>query len=217
MADADTQTNTAEQLTETAEYMATAITRGFQLHDEGNREEALEAFAIVDRNQFAHIDDQEVRRAAEAFVDALWAKDEIEEQHIEDNGEFRKAELRMADWSPVQDALERRADVIGMDEAYAHQATKAWRNHKTGGDYWTPFMEAQLHQLKAAMQDPNIPHKPRYGQSGYGPEVMRYLTCVELHDMHSKEHWRQAKQMMVPYYERILKAHQKNGYPIHPR
>jgi len=33
---------------------------------------------------------------------------------------------------------------------------------------------------------------------------MRYVLAVELHDMHTDAYWEQAKDVMIPYFERIL-------------
>jgi hypothetical protein len=94
-----------------------------------------------------------------------------------------------------------------MDHRYAIQSTVAWRNHKIGEDYWTPLRRAQMYELRAALQDPDYPDKPRYGQSGHGPEPARYALAVELHDMRSLEHYQEALDIMRPYFEKVLDAH----------
>jgi hypothetical protein len=194
---------------EAAAHMAEQICIGFRAHDRGDREEAIEAFCAVDAMQFAHLDRETARHAAVAYVDALWAKDEIERAHTE-CGEIDKAALVNADWGPVRSRFRERASIAGVDPKYADASTKGWRNHKTGGDYWTPIQRAQTYELRVAMQEPEYPHKPRYGQSGFGPEASRYALAVELHDMRSADHWEQAERTMVPYFERVLRAHE-NG------
>lgn len=190
-----------------ARYLAEQICSGFQLHDRRQREESIEAFYAVDRNQFPDLTDDEAFRAAEAYVDALWAKDEIEKRHETGDGEFDHRAVRDADYSPVHEYLRRRADVVGMDPTYAERTTEAWQNHKAGRDYWTPFMAAQTIELRTALGDPDYPDKPRGGQSGFGPLAARYVVGVELHDMHSNPAWDEAIRIMTPYYRRILEAH----------
>jgi len=192
-----------------AAHMAEQICVGFRAHDRGDREEAIDAFWAVDALQFAHLDRETARHAAVAYVDALWAKDEIERAHTE-CGEIDRAALADADWEPVRSRFRERASIAGIDPKYADASTEAWRNHKTGSDYWTPIQRAQTYELRVAMQEPEYPHKPRYGQSGFGPEASRYALAVELHDMRSADHWEQAKRTMVPYFERVLRAH-RNG------
>ncbi|MFB6109220.1 MAG: hypothetical protein ABEJ82_10370 [Haloplanus sp.] len=189
---------------ESARYMADQLCRGFVEHDRRNREEAVEAFAAVDSLQFRHLDPADARRAAVGYVDALWEKDAVEETAMVD-GELDPVQLADADWSPVEAAFERRARAAGIDLRYADRTTAAWRAHKVGGDYWTPMMRAQTYELRAALQDPDYPNKPRHGQSGFGPEPARYALGNELHDTRQ---WDQAREVMRPYFECVLRAHE---------
>lgn len=189
------------------DYMAEQVCRGFRHHDRGNRDAAVEAFFAVDYRQFAHLDAAEARAAAEAYVDALWAKDRLEDRHRHAGGLDRDA-LAAADWGPVESAFRERAVHATIDPRYAERSTTAWLHHKTGRDYWTPMARAQVLELRAALQDPDYPQKPSDGLAGPGPEAMRYALAVELHDMHTEDHWSQAKAVMRPYYERVLEAHQ---------
>ena len=195
-----------------AREMAEQVCLGFRWHDRRERTRAVEAFAAVDRRQFAHLDATTARAAAAAYVDALWAKDEVEASCTVD-GELDYDALAEADWGAVRSAFAKRAALVGMDPAYAEASTLAWKRHKVGGDYARPMQRAQVCELRAAIGDPEYPHKPHQGQSGYGPEAARYLLAVELHDMHTEGHWEQAQEVMVPYYERILRAHEGNPEP----
>ncbi len=173
---------------------------GFVCHDERKREKAVEAFAAVDRFQFSHVSDEVARKASAAYVDALWVKDSLEEEHTVD-GEIDFEALNAADWSAVRQGFERRARLVGINLEYAELTTTAWRRHKVGmGDYRTPFQKAQMYELRTALQDSDYPHKPRYGQSGYGPEPARYVLGVELHDT---RRFGEALEVMTPYFERI--------------
>jgi hypothetical protein len=205
MTTTDIRTNDRSR-TQTAEYLAKQLCEGFVAHDERDRDRANDAFAEVDRGQFRHLDRTEAREAAVAYVDALWAKDRVERESMVD-GEIDPALLATANWDPVESAFRRRAEVVGMDCRYAIQSTIGWRNHKIGGDYWTPLRRAQMFELRAALQDPDYPDKPRYGESGHGPEPVRYALAVELHDMRSLEHYEQALEIMQPYFEKVLDAH----------
>jgi len=195
-------------LVDVAREMAERICLGFRFHDRRERTRAVEAFAAVDRRQFDHLDRQTARAAASAYVDALWAKDEVEAECTVD-GELDYELLAAADWGSVRKAFARRAALVGMDSRYAEASTLAWKRHKVGGDYGRPMQRAQVNELRAAMRDPDYPHKPHQGQSGFGPEAARYLLAVELHDMHTEDCWKQAKRTMIPYYERILRAHER--------
>ena len=191
---------------ETAQHMAEQICLGFQAHDRKRRDEAIEAFGTVDALQFQHVDSETATHAATAYVEALWAKDDVEVDHMAD-GEIDDDDLAAADWESVREKFRERASIVGMDPRYAELSTTAWRNHKTGRDYWTTIQRAQVIELRAAMHDEEYPQKPRYGQSGFGPEAARYALAVELHDMHTDRHWQQAMDVMVPYFEAILEAH----------
>lgn len=184
----------------TARGLARELCLGFKYHDDRERERAIDAFATVDRAQFDHVSAETARAASVAYVDALWEKDAVE-RSCTIHGRMDKDALDAADWSDVRAAFARRAELVGMDEAYAEQSTLAWRRHKTGGDYWTPMQRAQMYELRAALETSDYPDKPRYGQSGFGPEPARYALGVELHDTRN---WEQAQRVMVPYFERIL-------------
>ena len=187
----------------TASYMADQLCRGFIHHDRRERDAAVEAFAAVDRLQFAHLAPDDARRAAVGYVDALWLKDDVEESCRVD-GELDPERLRAADWSAVTEAFERRAVAAGIELQYAELTTEAWVQHKVGGDYWTPMMHAQTLELRAALQDSAYPDKPRHGQGGFGAEPARYTLGNELHDTRQ---WAQAREVMAPYFQRVLDGH----------
>jgi len=180
---------------------------GFVYHDKQHREMAVDAFAVADTFQFQHVSEEAAREASVAYVDALWEKDRLEEKHTI-NGELDRDALEDADWSPVAEAFERRASLVGIDPKYAELSTVAWRRHKVGGDYWTPMQQAQMYEIRAALQDPDYPHKPRDGQSGFGPEPSRYTLGNELHDMRRFE---EGLEVMTPYFERIARAHEDHS------
>ncbi|WP_251344263.1 hypothetical protein [Haloplanus halophilus] len=183
-----------------ASVMADKLCDGFIHHDQREYEASVQAFTAVDMVQFDHLDDAEARLAAMGYVDALWAKDEVEES-CRVNGRIDAEQLTEADWSPVREAFERRASIAGIDPRYAELTTEAWINHKTEGDYLTPTMRAQMLELRAALQQPTYPEKPRHGQYGFGPEPVQYALGIELHDM---RRWEQAREAMTPYFQYIL-------------
>jgi len=201
------QSNSITRGEQEPKEVAKQLALGFKAHDERNREEAIEAFAVVDQFQFCHVSVETARKAAEAYVDALWEKDAVEQSCMVD-GEMDMDALDEANWEPVRLAFERRASLVGMNPAYAELSTVAWRRHKTGGDYWTPMMKAQMYELRAALQDPDYPHKPRYGQSGFGPEPAQYNLGVEYHDTRQ---WKKAVQAMTPYFQRIADEHAQHS------
>lgn len=194
----------------TAREMAEHLGAVFRAHDNANREKAINSLIEVDRRQFPALDSDDIRMAATAFVDALWAKDRIEFEHLSD-GEINEETLREADYSRAIQKLRQRAAIIDADPQYAITKVQAWRQHKLGGDYWTPFQRSQVYELRAVLDDPEYPHKPRAGQSGPGPEAMRYVLAFELHDMHTERHWLQGVRVMTPYFLRILTHHNGGG------
>ena len=193
----------AQDVGRTASYMADQLCKGFIYHDQRRREDAIEAFTAVDTLQFAHLDEDDARRAAIGYVNALWIKDDIEET-CRVNGELDPDKIAAADWSDMTAAFERRAEAAGIDRQYAELTTEAWVKHKTGGEYWTPMMHAQMLELRAALQDPTYPNKPRHGQGSFGPEPTRYILGNELHDT---RRWEQARDVMTPYFQRIIEEH----------
>lgn len=200
---ADEDAGTVERV---ARHMARELCAGFRYHDRGERDAAVESFTEVDRRQFAHVDDEAARQAARAYVDALWAKDDLEADHV-DGDRIDPESIRDGDWGRVRDALAERAAVLDIDREYATATTRAWRNHKANGDYWTPMLRAQLIEYRAAVGDEGYPDKPSDGRAGFGAAPVRYLLGVELHDLHTGERWEEAVRVMEPYYRGIIRAH----------
>lgn len=193
-----------------ARRVATHLCEGFVAHDQRDGDACLTAFAAVDRAQFPHLSPAAADRAGGAYAASLWAKDAVEAPYIEGDRVVDPEGLAAADWSPVQEWLERRADIVGMDPAYAERTTTAWKRHKTGGDYWTPTMAAQRFELEAAIGTTDYPAKPRFGTDGFGHLATRYLTGVELHDMRTDDHWEQAVDVMTEYFAGLF-ARQERG------
>lgn len=192
---------------ELAKHMAVNVCRGFNSHDDRERQACIEAFYEVDRYQFPSLPDEEVRQAAKAYVDALWAKDEVEEPHLREDGTLDREALADADRRPIEIPLERRADIVGMPHEYASATAEGWIKHKTGGDYWTPHMSSQRHEVRAALGDPDYPHKRGTSPTGVGSLPARYLVAIELHDLKSEERVAEAVDVMQTYYSEILRAH----------
>lgn len=193
----------------TARYLSKQLAAGFQAHDRGSYSDAVGHFYAIDEYQFQNLADDKLHLAARAFVEALRAKDEVEFQCLQ-HGDIQQEAIMEADYSPVRNKLRQRAAIIGADSNYAVKKAEAWRKHKAGGNYWTPFGWSQVHELRAALQNPDYPPKPRAGKSGLGPEPLRYVLAFELHDMHTKRHWEQGIEVMVPYYESILMSDTEN-------
>ncbi|MFC6973463.1 hypothetical protein ACFQL1_20015 [Halomicroarcula sp. GCM10025709] len=190
--------------------MAEHLAIVFRAHDNSNKEKAIEALQEIDKRQFPELSDDAVKLASEAFVNSLWEKDRIEFDHLK-NGTIDRAGLRGADYSPAIQQLRQRATIIGADQRYAITKAEAWKQHKIGGDYWSPFQRSQVYELRAALDDPEYPDKPRAGQAGPGPEAMRYALAFELHDMHTERHWLQGVRVMTPYFTKILAHHEDGG------
>ncbi|MDZ7745110.1 MAG: hypothetical protein U5K28_00730 [Halobacteriales archaeon] len=135
----------------------------FRHSDQGYRKQALTACKEVDARQFQYLDEEEVHLASSALIDALRAKDDIELQTLQQGG-FDQTAVEDADYSPVTQKLRERAVIVGADQRYATEKTKAWRPHKAGGDYWTPYQRAQMYELRAApLQNPAYPRSRKRG------------------------------------------------------
>ena len=186
--------------------LAVQVCKGYRAHDDRDRSTAIDSFAYVDDAQFEHLSTDEAREAATALVDALWAKDDVEESFVIDGVVERPAELAQADWSAVEAALCRRARIVGMDETYGRLTTESWKQHKVGGEYSLPVLEAQRLEVGAAIGTDSYPSKDRAGRSGFGELPARYLVAVELHDKRSERAQKRIVEVMTPYFETILDA-----------
>lgn len=191
---------------ERARYTAAQLCLAFIAHDQRDRDTCVDALYEVDSRQFGHLPESAVHEGSFAFADALWAKDRVEAPYVEGQTVQDVEGLDEADWSPLRQALARRADALGIEAAYAEATTTAWRRHKTGGDYWTPTLRAQRHELDAALPPAATTAKEEFGGSGFGSLPARYLVAVECHDCHSPEDWTEAVSVMTPYFEALFAA-----------
>lgn len=191
--------------------MAETLCEGLRRHDNRDRSGSVDAFHYVDARQFAHLSESESRAAAEAYVDGLWRKDEVEQPYASDGRIVDLDGLAQADWSPVVDELERRARIVGMDPAYATLTTDSWKRHKVGGDYWTPILHAQKIECAVAFAGDRATAETSTRPDAIGHLPARYLVGVELHDLHTEGHWHQAVEIMTPYFEAILDSHDGPG------
>lgn len=183
---------------QTAERAAEAMVNGFIFHDRGDYEQSIEAFTIADKIHFG-VDEETARGAAEGYVNALKAKDELED-YVD-----TMSDLDSVSWFSVFKPLRKRANALGINTQYAHLTTEAWKQHKIGGDYWTPVLEAQQYVVQAAIDDPEYPHKQSDGRNGYGPEPALYLVSVECHDLHTESRVELGKRIMTEYYKQIIR------------
>lgn len=191
---------------ERARYTAAQLCLAFIAHDDRDRDTCVEALREVDDRQFGHLEETSARAGSVAFADALWAKDRVEAPYVDERTVRDADGLDEADWSPVRQALTQRAEALGIDTEYAEATTTAWRRHKTGGDYWTPTLRAQRHELDAALPETATTTKAGFGGSGFGSLPSRYLVAVECHDRHSPESWTEAVSVMTPYFEALFAA-----------
>jgi len=185
-----------------AETAATAICEGMKLHDEGEYEQAIEEFTTTDAIWF-DVPTAVARGGAIGYVEALRSKDRLDDPSTDSPLSNRTL------WELVKSSLIARGEILGINRRYGIRTTQAWYQHKTGGDYWTPFLDAQRAVVQAAIDDPQYPRKGSDGTQGYGPEPVVYLLAVELHDLHSTERWKQAQQIMTMYFEQILRLREK--------
>jgi len=169
--------------------IARQLAHGSEAYDDRDRSAARGHFRVVDRYQFVNGD---ADRAADAYVDALWAKDRLEKA-------AGPAGLEFADWSPVVTALIDRCDAVGIADTYATSTAAAWRRHKVGGDYWTPILRAQMHEVRAIVGG-DYPRKDRGGAWGFGALPFLYGVGVEAHDVRA---WDIAIGAMTLYFERL--------------
>lgn len=199
---------TDRSVAERARRAAIQVCKGYRAHDDRARSAAVDAFAFVDDAQFQHLDGGEARAAATALVDALWAKDAVEGSFVSDGVVERPAALSAAGWDDVESPLRRRARIVGMDEAYGRLTTESWKRHKVGGEYSLPALEAQRIEVAAAVGTESYPTKDRAGRSGFGELPARYLVAIELHDDRDNRSSDRAVDVMTPYFETILAAHE---------
>lgn len=189
--------NSNDPIGSNAKRTAEELHRGFLAHDERDRGRACESFSAVDERQFTHLDADDARRAADAYVEALWEKDraELSSRLTGSDG------LDRARWGRVEKSLKRRAKILGMDEQYATKTTEAWKRHALGGEYRTPMMTAKLHEIHA-MIGMDGPEASLY-ESDLSHIVSRYLVGVEIHSRYDDSGGTQVAAIMTPYFEAI--------------
>ena len=199
--------------TDKAEHMAEQMCIAFMYHDRREWGMGVRALYQTERLQFPFLSTHDAYEVARLYMKALWEKDVVEAEHI-DGLDVDVEGLRNADWSPVVEPLVRRAELVGADPLYGVKTAAGWCEHKVGGDYWTPMMQAQHAEIRAAVGDPEYPEKPKYGQAGFGHLPAVYIAGVDCHDFHTESHWRRAVDLMTLYFQEILDA-QPDEWELH--
>lgn len=145
--------------TDKAEHMAEQMCIAFMYHDRREWGMGVQALYQTERLQFPFLSTHEAYEVARLYMKALWEKDVVEAEHM-DGLDVDVEGLRDADWSPVEEPLVRRAELVGADPLYGVKTAAGWCEHKVGGDYWTPMMQAQHAEIGPPSVIRSIPRNP---------------------------------------------------------
>ena len=196
---------------------------------------SIESFAISDRFNLVKSsqggyderpDDlfEDSLKAARGYVYALWAKDKVEREIIEENyedkeemqdidGGFSEEEVENADWSGVKKGFEMRAEALEIEDkdSYSELGIEAWKKHKLDGEICYNEMARKQHiEIKALVGENAFSDGSRNGQSQNGI-AHQWIAGVGEHDLTDQGivHWLDALNSAYNYYQGIAEGSSK--------
>lgn len=177
------------------------------------REKMVDAYL----REFPHVEEPETRRAADAFMDALFLHDEIENWEflglLTDNDDLAEVLQSDADkdhngnvakdsrWAQVEDDLSISCSAVGIDPAYAHKQTQFWKLHGQIHEYWEEIAhEAQSIKLRAML--------PSAGDNDIEQLAQYFVAGIKMHDAWGHQYkdrdLNELSDLVSRYYQRVF-------------
>ena len=173
-----------------AKDMANNIVQAYLEHDLKGYMKAAFYFASVLSLLFPKLSKDKIRRASQAYTEALRCHDEIEE-----GGHNNSSQLNHNGWHTVRNNLVEMCNALDLPEDYATETTEFFRHH---GVRDSRFVMHMLNSDKI------------FTSSIIGNDNLSlilgglYLACVRCHDIHDEYGVKFGKKLMETYYSVLL-------------
>ena len=154
-------------------------------------------FALSLRPLFPEFDNETILKACEAFTSALFAQSKLK-----DSKSLSKTEVLHDDrWEYVRNELIKMCDLLDIPKSYANETTEWFRYHGIRDDaYLRHLLEAHRALVKRVTGN----------DKWYREAAGLYMCAVALHDKHQEEATLRGREIMVSYFDIILRAREEN-------
>ncbi len=186
-----------KRIEEIVQICAQNIVEGMLAQDLDDFDGACFHFALYLRPLFPEFENEKILKACEALTSALFA-----ESKLKDDKAPSKEELLHDDrWEYVRNELVRMCDLLDIPKSYASETTEWFKYHGVRDDvYMKHLLEAHRAFVKRVTGD----------DKWYREVTGLYMCAVALHDKHEPEAVLRAREIMVNYFDIILRAREEN-------
>jgi hypothetical protein len=194
---ANSQILTPERISVLVQVCAQNTVDGMLAQDLDDFDGACMHFSLSLRPLFPEFDNERILKASEAFTSALFAQSKLK-----DNKFLSKEEtLHDERWEYVRNELIKMCELLDIPKSYASETTEWFRYHGVRDDaYVRHLLEAHRVLVK------RVAGSDRWYRELGG----LYLCAVALHDKHQKEAVLRGREIMVNYFDIMLKAREES-------
>ncbi len=154
-------------------------------------------FSLSLRPLFPEFDNARILKASEAFTSALFAQSKLKD----DKSRTKEEVLHDERWEYVRGELIKMCELLDIPKAYAGETADWFRYHGIRDDnYVKHLLEAHRVLVK------RIAGSDRW----YRELAGLYLCAVALHDKHQREAVVRGREIMVNYFDIMLRARAEN-------
>jgi hypothetical protein len=191
------QALSTKRIDELVQICAQNTVEGMLAQDLDDFDGACFHFALSLRPLFPEIENERMLKACEAFTSALFAQSKLK-----DDKSFSKEEILHDDrWEYVRDELIKMCELLDIPKSYASETTEWFKYHGVRDDaYVKHLLEAHRALVKRVTGD----------DRWYREVAGLYMCAVALHDKHEEEAVLRGREVMVSYFDIILKAREEN-------
>jgi hypothetical protein len=193
----NSQALSSKRIEEIVQICAQNTVEGMLAQDLDDFDGACFHFALSLRPLFPEYENEKILKACEAFTSSLFAQSKIK-----DDQSLSKEEIIHDDrWEYVRNELIKMCDILDIPKSYANETTDWFRYHGVRDDaYVKHLLEAHRALVKRVTGD----------DTWYREVAGLYMCAVALHDKHQEEAILRGREIMVSYFDIILRAREAN-------
>ncbi len=182
---------------EIVQICAQNIVEGMLAQDLDDFDGACLHFALYLHPLFPEFENEKILKACEAFTSALFAQSKLKD----DQSLSKEEVLHDERWEYVRNELIKMCDLLDIPKSYASESAEWFRYHAVRDDaYVKHLLEAHRVLVKRVTGD----------DKWYRELAGLYMCAVALHDKHQEDAVLRGREIMVSYFDIILKAREEN-------
>ena len=194
---ASAQILSPERISELVQVCAQNTVDGMLAQDLDDFDGACMHFSLSLRPLFPEFDSARILKASEAFTSALFAQSKLKDDRSLSSDEILHDER----WEHVRNELIKMCDLLDIPTSYAGETAEWFRYHGVRDDaYVKHLLEAHRVLVK------RVAGSDRW----YRELAGLYMCAIALHDKHQKEAVLRGREIMVNYFDIMLRAREES-------